>query len=194
MVLSEEICDRPLKESTVSTWMTKYKSELSVRVKLGLDLTIKKLERKRRGHPYLLGEEMDKQLLGYVKSLREAKTVVNSSIVVSAAVGIVKSHDSGLLESNGGHIKCTKQWAKHFLSQMGYVKRKATTKASVSVVDFEAKKEQYLYDIHAMIDMEEIPKELVINWDHTGVHHTPSSNWTMAPEGSKRIEVATLHG
>ena len=94
----------------------------------------------------MLGKEMDKQLQEYVKSLREVKTVVNSSIVVSAPVGIVKSHDSGLLESNGGHIKCTKQWAKHFLSRMGYVKHKATTKASISDVDFEAKKEQYHFD------------------------------------------------
>ncbi len=37
--------------------------------------------------------------------------------------------------------------------------------------------------------MEEIPSELVINWDHTGIHYVPVSNWTMAKEGSKRIEI-----
>ena len=68
----------------------------------------------------MLGEEMDRQLQEYVKSLRESKTIVNSTIVLSAAkycvLCIVKSHDSGLLACNGGHIKCTKQWAKHFLT------------------------------------------------------------------------------
>ena len=75
---------------------------------------------------------------------------------------------------------------------MGYVKRNATTKASISDVDFEARKEQYLFDIHTIIDMEEIPKELVINWEHTGIHYIPATNWIMAPEGSKRIELAAL--
>lgn len=65
--------DHPLKGSMVRTWITKYKSELSGQVKLGQDLTIKKLHEKPRGHPYLLGEEMDKQLQEYVKSLRESK-------------------------------------------------------------------------------------------------------------------------
>ena len=136
---------------------------------------------------------MDKQLQEYVKSLRESKTVVNSSIVASAAEGIVKSRDSGLLERNGGHIKCTKKWAQNFLSRMGYVKRKATTKASISDFDFEAQKEQYLFDIRTIVDMEEIPEDLNFNWDHTAIHYVPVSNWTMAPSGSKRIEVAGLN-
>ena len=189
---SKQFTDRPLKESTVRTWMMNYKKELANRVKVGGSLTIEKLETKKRGHPYLLGEEMDRQLQEYIKSLREAKAVINSAIVISAAEGIVKSHDSNLLESNGGHIKCTKHWAKHFLNRLGYVKRKATTKASISSVDFTAQKEQFLFDIQTIIEMEDIPNELVINWDHTGINYVPVSNWTMATEGSKRIEVAGL--
>ena len=115
---SKQFTDRPLKESTVRTWMMNYKKELANRVKVGGSLTIEKLETKKRGHPYLLGEEMDRQLQEYIKSLREAKAVINSAIVISAAEGIVKSHDSNLLESNGGHIKCTKHWAKHFLNRL----------------------------------------------------------------------------
>ena len=89
---------------------------------------------------------MDRQLQEYVKSLRKSKTIVNSTIVLSAAEGIAKSHDSGLLACNGGHIKCTKQWAKHFLTRLGYVRRKGTTKASLSDIDFEAQKDQFLFD------------------------------------------------
>ena len=169
-----------------------YKKELANRVKVGGSLTIEKLETKKRGHPYLLGEEMDRQLQEYIKSLREAKAVINSAIVISAAEGIVKSHDSNLLESNGGHIKCTKHWAKHFLSRLGYVKQKATIKASISSIDFTAQKEQFLFDIQTIVEMEDIPNELVINWDHTGINYVPVSNWTMATEGSKRIEVGGL--
>ena len=106
-------------------------------------------------------------------------------------MGIVKSHNSDLLEVNGGHIRISKEWANSFLSRMGFVKRKATTKASVSALDFAALKDQFLFDIPTIIEMEEIPKELVINWDHTGINYVPVSNWTMA-KGSKRIEVAGL--
>lgn len=40
--------------------------------------------------------------------------------------------------------------------------------------------------------MEDIPHDLLINWDHTGINYVSVSNWTMAAEGSKRIEVARL--
>ena len=31
---------------------------------------------------------------------------------------------------------------------------------------------------------------LIINWDQTGLHIVPVSQWTMAKEGSKRVEIA----
>ena len=37
--------------------------------------------------------------------------------------------------------------------------------------------------------MDEIPDDLVINWDQTGIHYVPVSSWTMEKEGSKRIEI-----
>jgi len=46
---------------------------------------------------------MDRQLQEYIKNLREAKAVINSAIVISAAEGIIKSHDGSLLESNRVH-------------------------------------------------------------------------------------------
>ena len=40
--------------------------------------------------------------------------------------------------------------------------------------------------------MEDIPEYLIINWDHTGLNYVPVSNWTMAEEGSKRVEIVGL--
>ena len=37
--------------------------------------------------------------------------------------------------------------------------------------------------------LEDIPIELVINWDQTGIYYVPVSNWTMAKEGEKRVEI-----
>ena len=147
---SKEFVDRQLKESTVRELVAKYKKEVAQRFKLGMPIEIKKLPEKKRGHPCLLGRELDNQLQEYVKGLREGKSVINiiiSVIVISTALGIVKSHNSDLLEANGGHIQLSKEWAKSFLGRMGFVKRKAIMKASVSSLDFAALKDQFLFDI-----------------------------------------------
>ena len=40
---------------------------------------------------------------------------------------------------------------------------------------------------------EEIPLELVFNWDHTGIHYVPAvSNWTLEKVGTKQIKIAGL--
>ena len=38
--------------------------------------------------------------------------------------------------------------------------------------------------------MEEIPDDLIINWDQTGIKYVPVSNWTMEVKGGKRVEAA----
>ena len=154
---------------------------------------MRKLESARRGHPLLLGAVLDKEVQDYVKNLREAGAVINSAIVRAAAEGIVKNHDSNLLQCNGGHIVITKSWAKSFLDCIGFVKRRASTKAKVNPADFEAHKNLFLLDVKTVVEMEEIRKALVINWDHTGIHLVPVSSWTMAKEGSKRVEIAGIN-
>lgn len=52
---------------------------------------------------------------------------------------------------------------------MGFVKRRGNTKAKVPVEHFEALKSQFLFDIQATVEMQEIPPELIINWDQNRV-------------------------
>ena len=40
--------------------------------------------------------------------------------------------------------------------------------------------------------MEEIPKDLILNWDQTAVNYVPVSNWNMAKEGSKKVPIAGI--
>ena len=75
---------------------------------------------------------------------------------------------------------------------MGFVKRQASTKAKVSVSDFVQLKSQFVFDVKAIIEMEEIPGELVINWDQTGIQYVPVSSSTMAKEGSKGVKIAGI--
>jgi hypothetical protein len=88
----------------------------------------------------LLGNNLDAQVQGYVTALRENRGAVNSSIVMAAAEGIIKSHDSNLLKENGGHIVCSKSWAKSLINRMGLVKKRARTKAKVITSDFDVYK------------------------------------------------------
>ena len=66
---------------------------------------------------------------------------------------------------------------------MGFVKRRASTKAKVSIENFEQVKVQFLLDIKAVVEMEDIPFDLIINWDQTGIHYVPVGSWTMDKEG-----------
>lgn len=111
---------------------------------------------------------------------------------MACAEGIVRNKDSNLLRKNGGHISLTKEWAKNLLRRMGLVKRRASTKSKVSIENFEELKEQYLLDIKACVEMDDIPDQLIINWDQTGIHYVPVSSWTMAKEGFKRVEIAGI--
>ena len=37
--------------------------------------------------------------------------------------------------------------------------------------------------------MDEIPKDLIINFDQTGINYVPVTSWTMEQESLKRVEV-----
>ena len=101
-------------------------------------------------------------------------------------------NNSNLLASNGGHIVLTKDWSRYLLERMGLVKRKANTKAKVCPAGLQELKSNFLSDITAIVQLEEVPLSLVINWDHTGLKYVPVSSWTMAKEGSKKVPIAGL--
>ena len=70
---------------------------------------------------------------------------------------------------------------------MRLVKRQGNTKAKVQVENFEELKKLFVQDVKTVMD--EVPLELVVNWDQTGLKYVPVSEWTMAEEESKRVEI-----
>ena len=73
-----------LRESTVTTWRNIYVTELQQKRKIQDDTCIKELPEKKRGHPLLLGDELEKQVKTYIGYLRERGAVVNTAIVLKA--------------------------------------------------------------------------------------------------------------
>ncbi len=41
--------------------------------------------------------------------------------------------------------------------------------------------------------MEEVPPEMILNWDQSGIKLVPSSNWTLEKQGSKRVELTGMN-
>ena len=102
------------------------------------------------------------------------------SVAIGVGEGILISKNAGFSTDI-----LTKEWAKYLFKRMGLVKRKGTTKAKVDVDKFFEVKRLFLQDIKTVVTMDDVPAELVINWDQTGLNYIPVSEWTMEKEGAK---------
>ena len=71
---------------------------------------------------------------------------------------------------------------------MNFVPRKPTTsKNKHSVKDFAKVKKEFLQEVVITVEMENIPPELILNWDQNGIKIVPTKTWTMNRRGSKRV-------
>ena len=182
-------------ESTVRLFKKKYCEEVQRHRIPGTEFKeLTSLPERKRGRKVMLGEQLDGKVQAYIKALRGAGTPIGSNIVMAAAEGIVRAYDRTLLVDHGGTIAMTKTWALSLLGRMGYVKRKSTTKATLGMSDaqFEGVKARYLKQISKMVVLREIPESLIINLDQTGIKLVPNGDWTMAQQGSRRIEVVGI--
>ena len=55
---------------------------------------------------------------------------------------------------------------------------------------FQELKEVFLVDIVAEVIMNDIPDELIFNWDQTGLSIIPTGEWTMEKRGEKVIKIS----
>ena len=153
------------------------------------DEEVNTLPCKKRGRPYLLGN-LENQLRLYLSKIREQGGVITASVVMAAGRGILMASGSYHLVEFGGHISLKRSWAYRLLQRMNFVRRKAmTSKGKQKPTDFYAVKKSFLDDVVSVVTMEEIPPELILNWDQTGVHLVPAASLTMEQIGSKRVEI-----
>ena len=76
---------------------------------------------------------------------------------------------------------------------MHFTKRRVTTKYRMPVEEFKKIWSVFLQEVIDIVEMENIPSELIFNWDQTGLNLVPAANWTMDRKGSKRIEIKGLN-
>ena len=135
------------------------------------------------------GKKMEAEVKSFIKVTHEKGIIENSHTIMATATGVVVNHDANLLFKNSGYIEITKSWAQRLLEWINLVKRKGTTTVKVLPSNFEKLKKQFLSDVCTTVVMEEIPEELIINWDQTSLKYLPVSNWAFADKGSKRVEI-----
>ena len=140
----------------------------------------------------MIGQKADEYLRKVIIAMRERGTPIGTTTVVGIGRGVVLKTDKTILEEFGGPVKLNKEWAKSVLRRMGFTKRRANSKAKVIPDDFVLLKEQFLLDIRTVALMEDIPADLVVNWDQTAMKIVPSCSWTMERKGTKRVEIAAI--
>lgn len=152
----------------------------------GMGCEVKLLPMKKHGRQLWLGNLVS-WVQAYLQKLRESGRRITTRIVMAVAKAIVRHYDSSRLKENSGYIDIGRTWAKSILERMKFVKRKGTTsKGKESNVRFEERKREFLGEVVTTVKMEDVPADLILNWDQTIV---PSSSWTMALCGSKRVEI-----
>ena len=72
---------------------------------------------------------------------------------------------------------------------MDFTKRRATTKSNPPQDDLEEVKYSFLTEVVETVDMNDIPPELILNWDQTGINLVPTALWMMNKRGRKRIAI-----
>jgi len=180
-------------ESTIRSIRSAYLEGINRKRPVELDEEegeIVALPMKKRGRPVLLGRELDTLVQKYLRKVRDGGDAISARIVMAAARGIILKCDRSKLAEFGGHIEINRQWAHSLLKRMNFVQRKSTTaKSKDTSASFAERKQSFLNDVVATVTMENIPPELILNWDQTGIKIVPCSTWTMDKRGVKRVEM-----
>ena len=108
---------------------------------------VTRLDHGLRGRSLKLGD-LDSCVQDYIRKPCLSREVVNRSIVIAAARGIIEHNKPSLLCEHGGTLQLGKIWADSLLNQMRFVKQKATKAAGQVPMDFS----QYSSGIESMFN------------------------------------------
>lgn len=53
--------------------------------------------------------------------------------------------------------------------------------------NFEELKALLLSEVNGVIEMDEVPPVIIVNWDHIAINYVPVSSWTMGEEDTKKL-------
>ena len=108
------------------------------------------------------------------------------------ACGIIAHERKDMPGEFGGSFIPTKNWDPCMLDRMGFIKRKGTKVAKKKSGDLPETKQNLVFKFLDVVTNHQIPADMFVNWDQTGVRMVPSGNWTMEKKGSCQVAIAGL--
>ena len=76
---------------------------------------------------------------------------------------------------------------KSLLHQKNFTKRRGSTKSGLAPGDLDKVKKTFLSEIVETVAMNDVPEDLIIKWDQTGINLVPGALWTMDAKEKKWI-------
>ena len=96
------------------------------------------------------------------------------------------------LVEGGGPATLSVAWVKSLLHQMNFSKRRGLIKSRIAPDDLEEVKKSFLSEIVETAAMNDVPEDLIFNWDQIGINLIPGALWTTDKKGKKQIEIVGL--
>ena len=140
------------------------------------------------GRPKILSEELDQKLKPMTVNLRTAGAVINIHDVRSVLGVILRSN----LERFGqfSDFEMTRSWVCSLYHHMDFSQRAAPkSRPIITWSVWEEINTQYLHDIALAVRRYNIPDELILNADQKPSKYVPTTNVTMAGQGTAHIPV-----
>ena len=131
---------------------------------------------KRRGRPFLTPNGVDPRVRKHLVAIQDCGSRVNQRITIATGIGVVRSLRPSLLLEHGGSLVLGRAWAEALLRRMDFVRRKKGTKTAKKVPDnFPEIRSAFLEQVATAVKEHNIPPQLVLNMDETGLPIIPAS-------------------
>lgn len=192
----KEITQYYLESNNIAEVLNVYKSEFKGKSDNQIKKTIKKWvknlkdgkEMQQIGKAPVYGKNIDAELYNNVLIRREKGLPVDTFILSKLLLPLLRKYNKeSLLQINGGKYIFEESWARKFFKRWNLTKRAATTKTREKPNDLEAKKNVFITVASEIFRRHDIPPQLVINCDETGVLFVPAARYTFTMKGSKKV-------
>ncbi|KAL3677747.1 hypothetical protein R1sor_020703 [Riccia sorocarpa] len=149
------------------------------------------LGRKSRGNIWTGRKELESEYKQLLEKLRKEGSVLNSVTLMLTTKAFLHSKAPSLLRENGGTFDVSRTWVRDYVrSSMQWSFRSSTTAAQTLSSDWEEKGKLMALRMAYLIKSFNIPHELVINFDQTGLQLVPvGREKTYTMKGSREVAV-----
>ena len=141
----------------------------------------------KRGRPTILSEELHQKLRAMIVKLRTAGPVTNIHVVRGVLAGIVRPNFKKIGQFLDFEVTRSYEFEQ---DHMNFSRRAATASRPIIIQSlWEEINTQYLHDIVSAVQTYNIPDELILNADQTPSKYVPTTNVTLAEQGTAHLPV-----